>query len=91
MRLLDFFRKKETTEPTPELLKEPIIESPIETIDEVVQNYHSIEESKMDVNNDGVIDNKDLAKVEKYLSDPSLPDYKRGYYQALKDQIIKNL
>ena len=96
MKLINWIKNKfplptKVEEPTLELLKEPTIESPIETIDEVVQNYHSIEESKMDVNNDGVIDNKDLAKVEKYLSDPSLPDYKRGYYQALKDQIIKNL
>jgi len=100
MKLINWIKNKfplptKVEEPTLELPKEPIIESPIETIDEVidevVQNYQSIEESKMDINNDGVIDNQDLNKINQILLDSTLPEHKRDYYQALKNQIIKKL
>ena len=83
MALLDFFkRKKQPTFP----IQEDYI--PVEV--EQIKHLH-IDEQNIDLNNDGIINNKDLIKVEKYLSDLTLPDYKREYYQALKNQIIKNL
>tara|TARA_R110000803_G_scaffold86675_1_gene153132 strand:+ start:377 stop:628 length:252 start_codon:yes stop_codon:yes gene_type:complete len=83
MALLDFFkRKKQPTLP----IQEDYI--PVEV--EQIKHLH-IDEQNIDLNNDGIINNKDLIKVEKYLSDLTLPDYKREYYQALKNQIIKNL
>jgi hypothetical protein len=100
MNLINWIKNKfplptKVEEPTLELPKEPTIESPIETIDEVidevVQNYHSIEESKMDINNDGVIDNDDLNKLNIILADYTLPSHKREYYQAIKNQLVKRL
>jgi hypothetical protein len=100
MKLINWIKNKfplptKVEEPTLELLKEPTIESPIETIDEVidevVQNYHSIEESKMDINNDGVIDDDDLNKLNIILADYTLPSHKREYYQAIKNQLVKRL
>jgi hypothetical protein len=100
MKLINWIKNKfplptKVEEPTLELPKEPTIESPIETIDEVidevVQNYHSIEESKMDINNDGVIDDDDLNKLNIILADYTLPSHKREYYQAIKNQLVKRL
>jgi hypothetical protein len=70
---------------------EPIIEHPIKLIEEPSHLPHSVNDSKMDVNNDGIVDNEDLAKVNEILSNPELPPHKREYWESLKRQIIKKV
>ena len=59
-----------------EELIEQIVEQPVE---------------KLDVNQDGNIDEEDLIKINTILSDPNLPDYKRNYWESIKNQILKRL
>ena len=78
-------------EPIIETHKEPIIEHPIEIVEESSHLPHSVNDSKIDVNNDGIVDNKDLTKINEILSNPELPPHKREYWESLKRQIIKKV
>ena len=68
--------------------EEPIIEEPI--IEEPVVEA-PIEEAKLDVNQDGTIDEKDALRIEEILRNPNLPEYKRNYWNAILLQIKKRI
>ena len=68
--------------------EEPIIEEPI--IEEPIVEA-PIEEAKLDVNQDGTIDEKDALRIEEILRNPNLPEYKRNYWNAILLQIKKRI
>ena len=60
------------------IIEEPVVEAPIE-------------EAKLDVNQDGTIDEKDALRIEEILRNPNLPEYKRNYWNAILLQIKKRI
>ena len=92
MKLFNFFKKKETP-----VIEEPIMESENTKWDEhkkpelIIEEPVIEEKPNLDLNNDGSITHDDLIKVRAILTDPTLPDYKKGYWENIEKRLIKQL
>ena len=95
MKLFNFFKKKQ--DPTIEETPSPIIESDTLQWDDygnpepIIEPEVKVEAPKLDINNDNLINNEDLIKVREILNDPTLPEYKKGYWKGIEERLVKKL
>jgi flagellar biosynthesis chaperone FliJ len=95
MKLFNFFKKKQDPiikeTPTPTIESNTLQWDDYGNPEPIIEPEVKVEAPKLDINNDNLINNEDLIKVRAILNDPTLPEYKKGYWKGIEERLVKKL